>query len=171
MIDDHEAQQALRTVQMCSRAQWRADGYALDLSEYEDAAMEAVRACLETYDPTRGVAFSVYAGYRIRGAVKRAWLRYRTWHELRASGKSGRWFQAPPDAEAVRPRLYEPHTAVDLRLRLARLSVDAQQYARSLWQGDTEKEYAAKAGLTSARWVKARVERWRHDALQGERLP
>ena len=170
MIDAHEAQRVLRTVQRCSRAQWWTDGYALDLSEYVDAALDAVQACLEHYDPTRGVPFSVYAAHRIRGAVRRAWRRYRTWHELRASGKSGRWFQAPPDAETLRPRLYEPHTAVDLRLRLARLPVDAQQYARSVWQGDTAKEYAAQAGLTSARWVKARVARWRHDTLQAERL-
>ena len=70
MIEDREARHALRTVQMCSRYQWRVEGSALDLAEYEDAALDALVACLERYDTTRGVAFSVYAAPRMRGAVR-----------------------------------------------------------------------------------------------------
>jgi hypothetical protein len=59
---------------------------------------------------------------------------------------------------------------VELRQRLLSLPDEAQQYAHSVLRGDTDTEYAAQAGLSSARWVKARVQRWREAALQTERL-
>jgi hypothetical protein len=165
MIDEREARHALRTVLMCSRYQWCVEGYALDLAEYEDAALDALVACLERYDTTRGVAFSVYAAHRIRGAVQRAWLRYRTWHELRGNG---RWFHAPPRAEVLRPIPHDLTAPVELAQRVRTLPREAQHYAAMVLAGATDTAYAQHAGLTSARWVKARVQRWRRDAVHAE---
>ena len=161
-IDPHDAAQALRLALRASLWQWRHEGYQLDLSEYEDAALDALVACLAHYDSRRGVAFSVYAAHRIRGAVQRAWQRYRTWHELRGTG---RWFHAAPDAEALRPHVHDVTAQVAFAQRLQRLPREAQRYAAVVLRGGTDRDYAGQAGLTSARWVKARVARWRQDIL------
>ena len=169
MIDDRDARHALRTVAMCSQHRWWAEGCALDLAEYEDAALDALVACLARYDATRGVPFSVYAAYSIRGAVKQAWLRYRTWHEVRGQG---RWFHAPPRAEVLRPASPDMAARVELAERVQRLPVEAQGYAAMVLRGETDAAYARAAGLTSARWVQQRVQRWRRDAVQAEhRVP
>src|ERR1043166_60671 len=160
-IDEQDARQALAIVLRMSRQQWHHEGYQLDLSEYEDAALDALVACLTRYDATRGVAFSVYAGHRMRGAVQRAWHRYRTWHELRGTG---RLFHAPPCAEVLRPRVQDFTAQVAMAERLQRLPYEAPRYAAVVLMGGTDHDYAAQAGLTSARWVKARVQRWREES-------
>jgi hypothetical protein len=144
-----------------SRSQWHHEGYVLDLAEYEDAALDAVVACLTHYDAARGVPFSVYAGHRMRGAVQRAWQRYRTWHELRGTG---RWFHAPPCAEVLRPHVPDVTAHVAMAERVRQLPREAQHYAAVVLRGGTDRDYAGQAGLTSARWVKARVQRWREES-------
>src|ERR1043166_2756834 len=62
-IDEQDARHTLALAHRMSRQQWHHEGYVLDLAEYEDAAMDAVVACLARYDARRGVAFSVYAGH------------------------------------------------------------------------------------------------------------
>src|SRR5206468_623642 len=120
------------------------EGYALDLTEYEDAALDALVACLARYDATRRVPFSVYAAHGIRGAVKRAWLRYRTWHEGHGNG---RWFHAPPRAEALRPASPDMPARVELAERVQRLPAEAQRYAAMVLRGETDVAYARAAGL------------------------
>src|ERR1043166_1526657 len=160
-IDDQDARHALRLALRVSRRQWHHEGYQLDLSEYEDAALDALVACLTRYDTTRGVPFSVYAGHRMRGAVQQAWQRYRTWHELRGTG---RWFHAPPCAEALRPHVPDVTAQVAFAQQAQRLPREAQRYAAVVLRGGTDHEYAVQAGLPSARWVKARVQRWRQES-------
>jgi hypothetical protein len=161
-IDEQDARHTLALAHRMSRQQWHHEGYVLDLAEYEDAAMDAMVACLAHYDAARGVPFSVYACHRMRGAVQRAWQRYRTWHEL---GCTGRWFHAAPDAEALRPHVHDVTAQVAFAQRLQRLPREAQHYAAVMLRGGTDRDYAGQAGLTSARWVKARVARWRQDIL------
>src|ERR1043166_9167172 len=161
-IDPHDAAQARRLALRASLWQWHHEGYVLDLAEYQDAALDALVACLAHYDSQRGVAFSVYAAHRIRGAVQRAWQRYRTCHELRGNG---RWFHAPPCADVLRPPVHDVTAPLDLAQRVQQLPAEGQRYAVMVLTGATDREYAQQAGLTSARWVQARVARWRQDTL------
>jgi hypothetical protein len=162
-ITPAEAAKALRFAHAVSRRQWHGEGYRLDLTEYQDAALDALTACLARYTPTRGIPLSTYAYPRIQGAVRRAWLRYRTWHELRG----GRWFSHPPDADTLRPAVAPFTATVELWHHLATLPPEAQVYAGMVLAGHSDAAYAQARGLTSARWVKARVQRWRA-ALQEE---
>jgi hypothetical protein len=92
---------ALRHCLAQSRQQWRHDGQACDLAEYEDAGMAALTGCLQRYDPSSGAAFSTYAYARMRGAIHDAPETYAAWH----TGKY--WRGRKPHADLLRPTSHD----------------------------------------------------------------
>jgi hypothetical protein len=150
--DDLERQcrALLRAIRLVAQRTWRRHGQRCDLSEYEDAGMEALRRCLATYDPTRGVRFQTYAEHRIRGAIQDASEGYQHWHRLRSNGRA-RTMTRHPHAHCLRPDEHLPTAALEQRLDLARrldaLPEDAKRYAAHILAGGNDESYAAAEGI------------------------
>jgi hypothetical protein len=127
----------------------------LDLSEYVDAALDAVVACLQRYDATRGVSFSTYAYSRMAGAVTDAAEAYALWCIVKPYHNADK-----PHAEALAPLHHGLDATLTLRQRIARLPRVVQQYAHAILQGWTARELAAREGITEGR-LSQRVKSWR----------
>jgi hypothetical protein len=112
-IDDTQAANALRSVQVLARQQWATDRQVTALEEYEDAGMAAIAGCLAHYDPQRGIQFDTYAEHRIRGAMHDTACTYERWHQGRY------WRKAKPRVELLRPS-GGPQPDPVLRARLVR---------------------------------------------------
>jgi hypothetical protein len=116
IIDETQVTMALRQVKVRAVQQWMKDGKRCDLTEYEEAGLAALAGCLARFDPSRNVQFHTYAAHRTHGAVQDADSRYQAW---RHGVNMGRWKQAPPNADVLRP-MAGPQPDPVLRTRLLR---------------------------------------------------
>lgn len=77
-----------------------------DPGDLEGSAFQGLLEARERFDPARGVQFSTFAYYRIRGAVidhvrKAGYLSRRAWRHLRASDTTDRLCEASLDARGA----------------------------------------------------------------------
>jgi hypothetical protein len=131
MITEKEASSALLHAKFCAWRQWKLDGEACDLSEYEDAASEAITRCLARFDPTKGCKFNTYCEQRVFFALVDAAQAYKAW---RFRGSDGR--EEPQSVEEQ----------MDLAARMKALPPLIRRYVQAALDGLTLTQFAQLQG-------------------------
>jgi hypothetical protein len=140
MISDQQAQRTLKILYRFAWDQWKQDGKRFNLADYEDEGMTALTFCLERYDTSLGIPFSLYARRRLYGAI----------HDTHCAGTNRH-----PERQATLEKLaHNPVPALeqtlDITTRIAKLPARLASYAKATLAGHSTPEFAQSQGITSS---------------------